>query len=77
MRYLALVGKSAQLSWLQRRDVDRKVAGSMPILGSSLLCPWKKLLLLISLHDICMAKKTSTGVGFTAIFTGEKKSKNK
>ena len=35
-------------SWLERRASDCKVAGSMPVLGITLLCPWERHLALIS-----------------------------
>ena len=38
---------AAQLSWLERRASDCKVAGSMPVLGITSLCPWERHLTLI------------------------------
>ena len=35
---------TAKLSWFERQVNDRKVAGLMPVLGITLLCPWKKIL---------------------------------
>ena len=38
----------AKLSWLECPASDRKVAGSMPILGIALLYPWERRLKQIS-----------------------------
>ena len=37
-----------KLNWLERRGSDRKVPGSMPVLGIMSLCPWERHFTLIS-----------------------------
>ena len=45
---LANLLAAALLIWLQHRASDREVAGSMPVLGITSLCPWERRLTLSS-----------------------------
>ena len=57
---------------LERRASDCKVAGSMPVLGITSLCPWERHLTLISKQALCVVWKDSTGVCFTTAYIPEK-----
>ena len=66
---------AALLSWLERRASDRKVVGSMPVLGITSLYPWERYLMLISLQALCVVWKDSLGVCFTTAYTPKKNKK--
>ena len=63
-------------SWLERRASNGKVAGSMPELGITSLCPWQRHLTLIFYQALCVVWKT-THVSVAQRYIPKKKTNEK
>ena len=62
---------AAWLSWLERRVSDRKVFGSMLVLGITSLCPWQRHNADFLTGSLCGVERLHRDLFHNGIHTGE------